>query len=175
MFPQGSGLSWVYTHSPSVWISLKWWLNAKHSTLVQSNHWSQLSGCGKVKAWMTQHLYNNLHTNVLIFTTLYLHLLEHWLGQKSGRTYWTVIARRAILYFRGRPFIPRSRLSPGTTHFGGPFTSWHHYHRTPYCRAPRPRPRPGLIPRPLPDFISQPRVVGSKLRHGPEMVDSVST
>ena len=37
-----------------------------------------------------------------------------------------------------------------------------------------------LVPRPLPDFISQPwrkigRRPGIKLRHGPEMVDSVST
>ena len=34
-----------------------------------------------------------------------------------------------------------------------------------------------LIPRPLPDYISQPwrKIVGSKLCHRPEMVDSVST
>ena len=37
-----------------------------------------------------------------------------------------------------------------------------------------------LVPRPLPDFISQPwrkigRRPGSKIRHGPEMVDSVCT
>ena len=37
-----------------------------------------------------------------------------------------------------------------------------------------------LVPRPLPDFISQPEEklgegLGSLLRHGPEMVDTVST
>ena len=37
-----------------------------------------------------------------------------------------------------------------------------------------------LVSRPLPDFISQPwrksgEDLGSKLRHGPEMVDPVST
>ena len=36
-----------------------------------------------------------------------LHLLEHWLGQKSGRTHRTVTARRGKVYFRGGPFTPK--------------------------------------------------------------------
>ena len=31
-------------------------------------------------------------------------LLEHWLGQKSGRTHRTVTARRGILCLREKPF-----------------------------------------------------------------------
>ena len=44
----------------------------------------------------------------------------------------------------------------------------------------RTSPCTSLVPRPLPDFISQPwrksgEGLGSLLRHGPEMVDSVNT
>ena len=48
---------------------------------------------------MTQHLWQNLHTNVIL--EHFLHLLEHWLGQKPGRTHRTMTARRGIIYFRG--------------------------------------------------------------------------
>ena len=39
----------------------------------------------------------------------FLHLLEHWFGQKPGRihTNRTVIARREIIYFRLGPFTPK--------------------------------------------------------------------
>ena len=41
------------------------------------------------------------------FRTLFLHLLQHWLGQKLGRTRRTGIAMRGVIYFRGGPFTPK--------------------------------------------------------------------
>ena len=62
----------------------------------------RLSGC-----WRVRHEWCCICGTIctqMYFRTLSLHLLEHWLGQKSGRTHRRVTARRGILYLREKPF-----------------------------------------------------------------------